>query len=138
VVESYGLDELHTALRDARHVALTISALSRTTPLFGAPEFNAMTSGSYFYNMARGSLVDQKALESELRSGRLAGAGLDVFSEEPLPETSGLWELEDVIISPHVGGRFHDEFDTLVDLFVQNLHQYRSGRAMTNLVISNP
>jgi D-2-hydroxyacid dehydrogenase (NADP+) len=137
VAESYGLDELHAALRNARHVVVTIAALPRDEPLFGAAEFNAMPTESYFYNMSRGSLVDQDALESALRDGKLAGAGLDVFAQEPLPQTSGLWDLENVLVSPHAGGRFDGEVDGLVDLFLHNIQQYRSTGPMANLVIAN-
>jgi D-2-hydroxyacid dehydrogenase (NADP+) len=137
VAESYALDDLHTALRNARHVVLTIAALPRSEPLFGAAEFNAMSSESYFYNMSRGSLVDQDALEAALRDGRLAGAGLDVFAQEPLPETSGLWDLENLLVSPHAGGRFEGEVDGLIDLFLDNVQRYRSTGPMTNLVIGN-
>ena len=137
LAESYGLDELHTALRNARHVVLTIAALARSEPLFGAAEFNAMSSESYFYNMSRGSLVDQDALESALRDGKLAGAGLDVFAQEPLPEASGLWALENVLVSPHAGGRFDGEVDGLIDLFLHNVQQYRGTGSMANLVIGN-
>jgi D-2-hydroxyacid dehydrogenase (NADP+) len=136
IAEVYALEELHKALRNARHVALTMAALARSEPLFGAAEFNAMAKESYFYNMSRGSLVDQYALEAALREGRLAGAGLDVFAQEPLPETSGLWDLANVLVSPHVGGRFDAEVDGLIDLFLHNLQQYRSGKPMKNLVIN--
>jgi D-2-hydroxyacid dehydrogenase (NADP+) len=137
VAESYALDDLHTALRNARHVVLTIAALPRSEPLFGAAEFDAMSNESYFYNMSRGSLVDQDALETALRDGKLAGAGLDVFAQEPLPGTSGLWDLENVLVSPHAGGRFDGEVDGLIDLFLHNIQQYRSTGPMANLVIDN-
>ena len=135
VAEVYALKQLHAALGKARHVALAIAALPRSEPLFGATEFHAMPNGSYFYNLARGSLVDQSALEAALREGRLAGAGLDVFLHEPLPETSCLWDLDGVLVSPHAGGRFDDELDGLIDLFLHNLQQYRDGKPMKNLVI---
>ena len=96
-----------------------------------------MSSESYFYNMSRGSLVDQDALESALRDGKLAGAGLDVFAQEPLPGTSGLWDLENVLVSPHAGGRFDGEVDGLIDLFLHNVQQYRGTGPMANLVIDN-
>jgi phosphoglycerate dehydrogenase-like enzyme len=138
VSELYRLDELHQALRNANHVALTIAALAQDTPLFGSEEFNAMPRGSYFYNVSRGSLVSAEALKLALRNGRLAGAGLDVFSDEPLSETDSFWDCENVLISPHAGGRFEGEIAALVDLFSKNLRNYRVGSPMTNLVISNP
>jgi phosphoglycerate dehydrogenase-like enzyme len=135
VGEVYALKDLHAALGKARHVALTIAALPKSEPLFGATEFHAMPSGSYFYNLARGSLVNQSELEAVLREGHLAGAGLDVFLQEPLPETSGLWDLGNVLVSPHAGGRFDGELDGLIDLFLHNLQQYRDGKPMKNLVV---
>lgn len=138
IAKLYRLNDLHSALRGARHVALTISAGVRNTPLIGEQEFNVMPRGTYFYNMSRGSLVDEEALEAALKDHRLAGAGLDVFGEEPLPRTSGLWDCENVLISPHVGGRFQGEGDALVHLFLENVRLYRARGLMMNLLISNP
>jgi phosphoglycerate dehydrogenase-like enzyme len=135
VDEVYALEDLPAVLKKARHVALTIAALPRSEPFFGVAEFHAMPNGSYFYNLARGSLVDESALEAALREGHLGGAGLDVFLNEPLPEKSGLWDLDSVLVSPHAGGRFDDELDGLIDLFLHNLQQYRGEQPMKNLVI---
>lgn len=138
VAESYGLGELRTALGRANHVALTIASVPGRDPLFGADEFDAIARPGYFYNMARGSLVDEQALENALKAGHLAGAGLDVFAEEPLPQRNPLWDCEKVLISPHAGGRFAGEIRALNDLFLKNLQQYRAGKPMSNLVIDNP
>jgi phosphoglycerate dehydrogenase-like enzyme len=79
---------------------------------------DAMKPTSYVINLGRGSAVDESALVRALESGRLAGAGLDVFQQEPLPETSPLWRLPNVILSPHVAGRFDREMRLHLDGFL--------------------
>ena len=138
VAKHYDLSDLKLALSESKHVAVTISPLAGNgRPLFSAAEFDAMLPGSYFYNLSRGSLVDQNALESAMKGKKLAGAGLDVFAEEPLAAECPLWDMDNILISPHAGGRFVSEIEDLTDLFLNNLHQYRANRPLANLVISN-
>ncbi|MBE9546849.1 MAG: D-2-hydroxyacid dehydrogenase, partial [Proteobacteria bacterium] len=89
---------------------------------------------SIFISMGRGKTVDENALIEAIKSGHIAGAGLDVFAMEPLPATSPLWYLENVIISPHIGGSFdrYDEFCMI--LFRENLTRYLTGKPLLNKV----
>lgn len=130
----YVLDELQQAVAAADHVIVVLPATPQTIGVFDAAVFEAMKPGAYFYNLGRGSVVDQRALITHLASGRLAGAGLDVFDEEPLPDDSPLWQVENVIVSPHVAGRSVREMDRLAHLFVTNLTNYREGRPLLNRV----
>jgi phosphoglycerate dehydrogenase-like enzyme len=85
-------------------------------------------------NVARGSLVDEAALVRALREGWIAGAGLDVFEQEPLPEDSLLWAMENVILSPHVAGFTPYYDDRATALFAENLRRYLAGQPLLNQV----
>ena len=90
--------------------------------------------GARLINVARGPVVVEADLVAALRSGRLHGAGLDVTEVEPLPESSPLWELPNVIITPHVGAQSAKRADDTTDLVCENLRRYFSGRTLKNLV----
>jgi phosphoglycerate dehydrogenase-like enzyme len=93
-----------------------------------------MKPSAYLVNIARGAIVDEAALVRALRQGWIAGAGLDVFEEEPLPADSPLWDLENALISPHVAG-FTPRYDErAAALFAQNLARYLAGEPLLNLV----
>jgi phosphoglycerate dehydrogenase-like enzyme len=103
--QTLSVAELNRALGLADAVFVCIPLTADTTSLIGGREFEAMTRMPIFINVARGAVVDQKALENALKSGRLRAAGLDVFVQEPLPADSQLWGLENVILSPHISGQ---------------------------------
>ena len=135
VQEVYPVPQLKKALAQADHVVLIFPAGSGMERSFDAGVFEAMKPGAYFYNLARGSIVDEGALIERLQIGHLAGAGLDVFSEEPLPLDSPLWTIDNVIITPHVAGRSFREFDRLCDLFIANLERFLLDKPLLNQVI---
>jgi phosphoglycerate dehydrogenase-like enzyme len=91
-----------------------------------------MVPGAHFVNIGRGELVDEDALISALRSGHIAGAALDVFATEPLPEDSPLWEMDNVIITPHSSGASELSAHRSEDVFIENLPRFLSGDAMKN------
>ena len=93
-----------------------------------------MKKPGYFVNVGRGSVVDQEALVAALESGQLLGAGLDVVEPEPLPRDSRLWELDNVIISPHVGAQSPERVPDTIELFCENLRRFQLGDPMCNLV----
>ena len=132
----FAMDQLADALRESHHLALTLPTLPMPKPLIGAEELASMPHGSYVYNVSRAPLLDYDALAVALNVGRLAGAGLDVFLEEPLPASSALWDRDDVLIAPHSGGRFTGEMDALAALFADNIERYFSGMPLHNVVIS--
>jgi len=121
-------------LAECDYVVVLAPLTSETRHLMDAPAFEAMKPGAFFFNLARGGLVDETALVEALRQGEIAGAGLDVFEEEPLPADSPLWQMENVIISPHVSG-FTPKYDERAsDLFAENLRRYLAGEPLLNLV----
>ncbi len=100
----------------------------------GAGEFSAMRKGAYFFNVSRGGVVDEAALVEALQSGRLAGAGLDVFAEEPLPANSPLWGMPNVIITPHIAAASPETEARTHDILVENTRRYAAGRPLLNQV----
>jgi len=130
----YPMEALHSLLAESDFVVLTLPLTESTFHLMDAKAINAMKKSAYLINVGRGGLIDQGALVGALREGKLAGAALDVFEEEPLPEDSPLWEMENVIISPHVSGlsRHLDE-DTL-SLFIENLNRFLAELPLHNVV----
>jgi phosphoglycerate dehydrogenase-like enzyme len=120
-----------TALRDAvaeaDHVFNTLPGTAETERLVDAQVFAAMRAGAYFYNVGRGSTVDETALVEALSSGCLAGAGLDVVAVEPLPPTSPLWDLPQVLITGHSAGLSDSSSERFVDNAVRCISSLRAG-----------
>jgi phosphoglycerate dehydrogenase-like enzyme len=131
VVGRDGLDEL---LAWGDFVVLAVPHTPETEHLIGAGQLARMRSDAYLVNVARGSVVDEPALVDALRRHAIAGAALDVFAEEPLPSSSPLWTLPNVIVTPHVAGATPHYFERALALFVENLARYRRGEALRNLV----
>ena len=94
-----------------------------------------MKPGAYFVNVGRGAAVEERALIRALQNGHLSGAGLDVFEVEPLPEESPLWEMENVVVSPHATDMIPSLINTLqTDLFCENLRRYLAGEELINVL----
>jgi phosphoglycerate dehydrogenase-like enzyme len=133
--ELYPTDRLRDALGEADYVAVTLPGTPETLHLVDAEAIKSMKPGAYFANVGRGTVVDEEALVEALKGGHLSGAALDVFEVEPLPENSPLWELENVIVSPHST----DMVPTLInvrqtDLFCENLRRYLAGEPLVNVL----
>ena len=92
-----------------------------------------MKPAAYLYNIGRGKLIDEVALANALQNGRLAGAGLDVFETEPLQADSPLWDMENVILTPHVSGLTPHYFARMARLFADNLRRFLDGQPLQNL-----
>lgn len=125
------LDELLPRL-DAVVVALPLAEATRG--LIDARRLSLMKPGALFVNVGRGPIVDEPALVEALGSGHLGGAGLDVFAEEPLPGSSPLWELPNVIITPHSSGDTPGNHDRANEIFVENLGRFSKGERLRNEV----
>lgn len=126
---------LDAELPAADVVVLTAPATSESTGLLTAERLNLMKPRSILVNVARGSLVDQDALASALKSGRIRGAVLDVFQKEPLAVESPLWQLRNALLTPHISpvspGRF---WPRALELFCDNWRRYDRGEPLRNLV----
>jgi phosphoglycerate dehydrogenase-like enzyme len=130
----YGPDQCAEILRDSDYVTVTLPMTAQTRGFVGRKEIAAMRPNAYIVNVGRGEVIDQEALIEALRDNRIAGAGLDVFEREPLESESGLWDLENVILTPHVSGGFKNYNSVCCDLFAANLRRFRSGEPLFNLV----
>jgi len=131
VLGSDGLDE---ALPHADYVVIAAPLTDETKDVFGAAQFERMKSGARLINIGRGKTVDEAALVEALREKKISGAALDVFREEPLPEESPLWEMDEVIISPHMSGDFVGWTNALGDLFSENFRRWNVGEELLNIV----
>lgn len=118
-----GFDQLDAKLPKAQFVVLACALTDETKFLFGQQRLELMTPGSYLVNVARGEVIDQDALLSALQSGRLGGAGIDVTYPEPLPDGHPLWDLENLIITPHTA----DTMEIVTGLFAKRLRENVSG-----------
>ena len=129
-----GVDDLARACSWADVIVAVLPGIPTTRHLFDETVFAAMKPSARFVNVGRGSTVDERALVEALESGRLAGAAIDVFEQEPLPEDSRLWSMPNVVVSPHTSADFAGWRETLVELFVENLQRYVAGRPLKNVV----
>lgn len=128
----YPPEELPRLLAESDHVCICLPYTSETHHLFDAPMLAHLKPTAYLYNIARGKIIDEAALIEALQDGRLAGAGLDVFEEEPLPTDSPLWQLENVILTPHTAGLTPHYFVRAAALFAANLKRYLHDEPLHN------
>jgi phosphoglycerate dehydrogenase-like enzyme len=125
---------LHEALPQADFVILAAPEIPETRKMIGAREFALMKPSAYLVNVSRGALVDEPALIQALDRRTIAGAALDVTSEEPLPPESPLWRLDNVFITPHVSAVSEHLWERQTDLLLENLERWFSGRQLVNRV----
>jgi phosphoglycerate dehydrogenase-like enzyme len=128
--EVVGEDGLLDMLPQADFVALTCPLTPRTEDLIDSTALAAMKPSAYLINVARGKVVNEPALVEALDQGRIAGAALDCVREEPLPPTSGLWNVPNVLITPHTAGETRRYEDNVIDLLLENLERLRRGEAV--------
>ena len=129
-----GPDALQAELAVADHVVNVLPITPTTRRLFGSPQFAAMKPTAVLVNIGRGATIDEPALIEALRGGVIAGAALDVFEEEPLPAENPLWQLANVLVSPHRAGDHEGWESDVVALFVENLRRFVSGELLRNVV----
>jgi len=130
----YPIEGLKGMLKDCDFVVLTLPLTPETKLLFSAEMFEAMKPGAYLVNVSRGDLIDEAALIQAIKAGKVGGAVLDVFAQEPLPAESPLWSLPEVIITPHTSGISSRLMDDVVSLFIENLRRYQEKQPLYNIV----
>lgn len=128
------LSELTDAVRDADAIVLALPLADGTEGIVSAEVIAAMKPTAMFVNVGRGQLVDQPALTAALADGRLGGAGLDVFDPEPLPADDPLWDLPNVIVSPHDSGSSDGTARRANGIFLDNLDRFVRNEALRNEV----
>ena len=130
------LSELDNYLPEADIVALTLPATQETNNLISRDRLDKMKKTAFLLNVGRGNCIDQPALVEALNRGEIAGAALDVFAVEPIPDNDPLWTAKNILITPHCAGKMTMAYtrDTLVDSFCDNLSRYTEGREMLHVV----
>jgi phosphoglycerate dehydrogenase-like enzyme len=118
--------------KDCDYLVITVPVTAATGHLINDDVFDAMKTTAVLISISRGAVVDEKALITALSSGKIAGAALDVFEAEPLPSTSPLWNLDNVIITPHISGFTRDYHDKAARVFRENLRRYLENRPLLN------
>lgn len=134
VRELWSADRLHELASRSDILILSLPLNAATHRMVSEGVLRAMPKGSYLINVARGQVVDEEALIRALQDGHLKGAGVDVTYEEPLPKSSPLWELPNVIITPHVGAQAASRVDDSTRLAIENLRRYFANQPLMNLV----
>lgn len=134
VDEMFPPSELHTVLAESDYVVLAVPLTSDTRHMIGEAELAVMKPNAVIVNIARGAVIDQEALIRALKAQRIGGAALDVTDPEPLPPESELWDLENVMITPHISGGTPHYMDRAIELFCDNLRRYVAGETLRNVV----
>jgi phosphoglycerate dehydrogenase-like enzyme len=134
VAAMYAPDRLLDLLPEADFVVLTVPLSRATQGMIGERELRAMKHTAYLVNIGRGGTIQEQILIQALREGWIAGAGLDVFAEEPLPATSPLWAMKNVIITAHYAGLTPHYDERALAIFLDNLRRYRAGEMLHNVV----
>ena len=130
------MSELKAQLPQADFVALTVPLAKETENLIDAAALGLMKPSAYLINVARGRVVDEKALVEVLAAHRIAGAALDVTAEEPLPPNSPLWAMEHVLVTPHTAGETRRYEDNVIEILRENLDLlWRGERQLRNQVV---
>jgi len=135
VEKVYTSDSLMDAIESPRFVIIALPLTDETSHLIGREELDRMRDDAYLINVGRGPIVDEEALIDALQNGDIAGAGLDVFSEEPLPEGSPLWDLENVVQTPHCAGGFKKRYQTVAALIKENIDRLNASEEPKNLIV---
>jgi len=128
------LDKLHDMLKEADFVTICCPLTPQTRQMMSTEEFKCMKPTAYLINIARGGIVDQEALIKALKTKEIAGAGLDVTVPEPLPKGNPLWQMENVIITPHMAGQSPLSSRRLMKVFTENLKRFVNGEPLLNVV----
>jgi len=129
-----GPGRLLDVLPEADFVVITAPLTDETRGMIGEPELRAMKPTTYIVNIGRGGIIDEGALIQALQESRIAGAGLDVFEEEPLPKDSPLWKQENVIVTAHYAGITPRYDERAMAIFLDNLRRYKAGEPLRNVV----
>jgi len=130
----YGPDGLHALLAESDIVVLAAPLTHETDGFIDDAAIAAMRRDTWLINVARGRLIDDTALIRALTDDRIGGVALDTFREEPLPQASPLWDLPNVIVTPHTSWSSARVLDRSIDLFCDNLRRFRAGEPLRNVV----
>lgn len=129
----FATSELDAMLPECDYVVVAAPLTPETNHMISTPQFNRMKRDAIIMNVGRGPVIDEAAMVEALRSGRIRGAALDVFEEEPLAQSSPLWDMENVLISPHTADHTKDWLSDAALFFVEQFNRWRKGEPLKNV-----
>lgn len=127
-------DSIDRLVTESDVIMLATQLTDETFHLFDAQRFAQMKNTAFIINLARGAVIDTAALIDALVGGAIAGAGLDVFEQEPLPADSPLWDAPNLVLTPHMTPRMPDKTQRSIDTIVENIRRYRAGEPLLNAI----
>ena len=133
---SYGPMDLLKVVQEVDYFIIVVPSTLQTRKMVGTKVLSSMKPTAFLINIGRGEIIDENALIHALESGKIAGAALDVFSQEPLPKEHPFWKTKNLIITPHIGGTSTIYVDQVLSIFEENLRRFLKGERQTliNLV----
>ena len=134
VEEVWPLDRFYDLLEESDIVAICLPLTNETRGIFDSKAFSHMRNHALLINVTRGDIVDGPSLLEALKNGAIGGAGLDTSPGEPLPDDHPLWNMDNVVITPHTAGGSPARVARIVDVFCDNLTRYLEGRPLTGLI----
>jgi phosphoglycerate dehydrogenase-like enzyme len=123
----YTMERLDCVMEDSDFIVVIVPMTQETVGMIGERELSRMRSSAYLINISRGAIVDEQALLKVLQQKQIAGAVLDVFTQEPLPADHPFWSLDNTILTPHVSGRSPKYMERALELFIENVPVYLKG-----------
>lgn len=129
-VDELYINERNKAIAKSDFLVLSVPYTPETKNMFGETEFREMKEDAYLINVSRGEVIDQDALIKALREGWIKGAAIDVAEKEPIPKNSPLWDIENLLITPHVAGSTPEYWDRVYNIFSENLKRYKEGKEL--------
>ncbi len=132
--QAFGEPTIEDAIAQSDYVVMSAPLTPRTLRLLSRQRIALMKPSAVFINVGRGKTVDEEALVEALQEKRIRGAALDVFEREPLAPEHPLWQLDNVLISPHTADRTSDSHMRAMQFFIENLRRFRAGEALDNVV----
>jgi phosphoglycerate dehydrogenase-like enzyme len=123
----YGPEELLQVTKEVDYFIIVVPATPQTKKMIGTEALSSMKPTAFLINIGRGDIVDEEALIHALKTGKIAGAALDTFWKEPLPKDNPLWDMKNVIITPHVGGISDIYVEQVLPILEENLRRFLQG-----------
>ena len=130
--EVLGADATERVLAESDYVVVVLPKTPETRGSLDEARLSKLRPEAVFVNMSRGGIVDETALAAMLREGRLRGAVLDVFEQEPLPESSPLWDVSNLVVTPHAAGFVRDFIPRIAEVFAENVRRLEAGEPLKN------
>jgi phosphoglycerate dehydrogenase-like enzyme len=130
----YGTQQIAELMAQSDAIVITLPEIPTTVKLIGATELAALKPRAWLINVGRGGVIDEPALIETLRAKKIAGAGLDVVAEEPLPQSSPLWDLPNVLIMPHIASWTEKQAHRSCEALIENLSRHQAGLPLVNVI----